>query len=119
MTITFWQVLFIFLMTRALLSSWLNNERTMEREGMANSFFKLSIFPFIFYMQGFFSSFSWPQYVVLIFGVIFIISIFEVKFGKREFIPHKMSVFNGMTYAVFVYSSIAYYGGFFNGMSLN
>jgi hypothetical protein len=119
MSITFWQVALVFLLTRNVLSSWLNNGREGElKEG--KYIYLVSLYLIVFYMQGFFSSFGWPQYVLVTSYSIVIIALLANVFGKEKFLFKKSPkvCFYDASFGAFQMATVAYYGGFFNGISI-
>lgn len=118
MIITFWQVAFIFLLSRNVLSSWLNDGEESGRKSVHHIYTCLT-YLIVFYMQGFFSSFGWPQYALTALYALVFVSVLANSISKEKFINGKSKVsFYDSSFASFQMAVIAYYGGFFNGMSL-
>lgn len=119
MSITFWQVALVFLLTRNVLTAWLNNGKDVEYTA-SNYMSITSIYLIVFYMQGFFYSFGWPQYVLAtVYGLVFIIVLANLV-SKEKFIKKFTSKvsFYKVSFGSFQMATIAYYGGFFNGVTI-
>ena len=119
MNSTFWQVALVFLLTRNVLSSWVNNGKEVKYKP-SEVVYQISLYLFVFYMQGFFSFFAWPQYVLATTYGILVCAVGYNEVSKEKFSFKKPSkvAFTSASFGTFQMATIAYYGGFFNGISI-